>query len=108
MTFVRIALTALLVGAYTTVLAENRDESPAPAAERDSTSDLALMAQIRRELVGDKSLSLGAHNVNIAAHEGVVTLTGKVRSVAEKNAIEAKAAEIAGKGNIRNEISVQP
>jgi len=38
----------------------------------------------------------------------VVTLKGPVRTESEKTSIEAKAAEVAGAGNVRNEITIAP
>jgi osmotically-inducible protein OsmY len=107
MTFVRIALTALLVGAYTTVLAENGNNNQ-PTMEAEPMGDLALLSEIRREIMADSQLSSAAKNVKITARQGVVTLSGSVHSVAEKNAFEDKAASLAGKKNVRNELSVQP
>jgi osmotically-inducible protein OsmY len=37
-----------------------------------------------------------------------VTLNGVVRSDTEKNAIEMKAAEIAGQGKVTNDLKVTP
>ena len=67
-----------------------------------------LTQKIRRSVVGDKSLSTYAHNVKIVAQDGQVTLRGPVRSEAEKTSIAAKATEIAGAGNVTNEITVAP
>ena len=54
----------------------------------------------------DKSLSTNAHNVKIIAQGGTVTLKGPVRSEEEKQSVEQKAAEIAGKDNVKSEIQV--
>jgi osmotically-inducible protein OsmY len=58
-------------------------------------------------VVTDKSLSTYAHNVKIIAQNGVVTLKGPVRSEEERNAISAKATEIAGASNVKDEMSVK-
>ena len=42
----------------------------------------------------------------IVAQDGMVTLKGPVNTQEENQAIEAKAAEIAGQGKITNEIEV--
>jgi len=76
--------------------------------QKDNHSDREVTKQIRRALVKDKSLSTYAHNVKIVARGGKVTLKGPVRSDEEKQAIEAKAAEIAGQGNVTNELQVAP
>jgi osmotically-inducible protein OsmY len=43
----------------------------------------------------------------VIAQNGTVTLKGPVHSEEEKRSIEAKAAEIAGTGNVKNEIAVK-
>jgi hyperosmotically inducible protein len=47
-------------------------------------------------VIADKSLSTYAHNIKIIAQNGMVTLKGPVKSEQEKQAIETKAAEVAG------------
>ena len=78
------------------------DQQKANASDRDMTKN------IRRALVKDKSLSTYGHNVKVISENGVVHLRGPVRSEEEKRAIEAKAAEIAGSSNVRNELTVAP
>ena len=56
----------------------------------------------------DKSLSTYAHNVKIISQNGMVTLKGPVRSDEEKSAVEAKAAEIAGKDKVTSQLEVKP
>jgi len=83
---------------------------PEQAAElgKNPLSDRDLMQKIRRSLMGDKSLSSSAHNVKIIAQKGEVTLEGPVVSEEEKCVVEEKATEIAGSGNVANEMSVKP
>jgi hyperosmotically inducible protein len=76
--------------------------------QKGTANDRTLTQQIRRSLVKDKSLSTYAHNVKVVSQNGVVTLKGPVRSEEEKRSVEAKAAEIAGRDNVRSEISVAP
>jgi osmotically-inducible protein OsmY len=54
----------------------------------------------------DKGLSTNGHNVKIIAQDGTVTLSGVVPSNAEKMEIERKAASIAGKDRVTNNIRV--
>ena len=58
-------------------------------------------------MVGDKALSMTAHNVKIITRDGKVTLRGPVNSAEEKASIEAKAAEIAGKDKVDNKLEVK-
>ena len=66
------------------------------------------MQNIRKAIVSDKSLSTYAHNVKVISKGGKVTLKGPVRSEEEKSAIEKKAVEVAGAGNVTNELTVKP
>lgn len=73
---------------------------------KNSKTDLKLMKEIRRAIVKDKSLSTSAHNVKVVASGGKVTLTGPVKSDDEKKAVEQKATEVAGSGNVTDEMTV--
>ena len=84
-------------------------------ASRDATTadqqkmnpnDRAITQKIRSEIMKDKSLSTYAHNVKIITQDGKVTLKGPVRSQDEKASVEAKAAAIAGGGNVVSEIDI--
>jgi hyperosmotically inducible protein len=86
-----------------------RDRTPAqPTADQQSNtrSDVSITRDIRRAIVKDKALSTAAHNIKIITQQGQVTLKGPVRSDAEKQAIEAKATEIAGAGHVKSDVSV--
>ena len=86
-----------------------RDRSksePTADQQKDNPADRELARQIRRAIVKDKSLSTYAHNIKVIAQDGMVTLKGPVNTQEEKQAIEAKAAAIAGQGKITNEIEV--
>ena len=74
--------------------------------QKNNKSDRETARQIRKALVGDKSLSTYAHNIKVIAQNGTVTLKGPVRTEDEKKTVESKAAEVAGAGNIKNEITV--
>ena len=75
--------------------------------QKNNTSDRDLTKKIRRAIMDDKSLSTYGHNIKIIAQNGTVTLKGQVHSEEEKNTIASKAAEIAGRDNVKNEISVK-
>jgi|SRR5947207_2363804 len=88
-----------------------RDRSQAePTADqqKENSSDRQLAQQIRRAVVKDKSLSTSADNIKIIAQNGTVTLKGPVKSQEEKEAIEGKAAEIAGASKVTSELQVVP
>lgn len=87
-----------------------RDTKPGQATadqQKENMSDREMARRIRRAVVSDKSLSTYAHNVKIIAQNGKVTLKGPVHSEDEKRAVEAKAAEVAGKDNVTDQISVK-
>src|SRR5688572_965161 len=88
-----------------------RDRNTAqPTADRakDNVNDRDIMQKIRAAIVDDKSLSTYAHNVKVVSRNGKVTLKGPVRSDEEKKAIAAKAAEVAGAGNVTDQMTVKP
>lgn len=84
----------------------NKAEAPTAEQQGTSQSDVERSRQIRKAIVGDKTLSSYAHNVEVITRNGQVTLKGPVRSADESAAIEAKAAEIAGAPNVVNQTAV--
>ena len=91
----------------TAVNQRDRDKSePTADQQKENKSDRETARKIRQSIVKDKSLSTNAHNVKIIAQGGTVTLKGPVRSEEEKQNVEQKAAEIAGKDNVKSEIQV--
>jgi hyperosmotically inducible protein len=80
---------------------------PTADQAKNTKSDREIMQQIRKAVVDDKSLSTYAHNVKIISAHGKVTLKGPVHSEEEKKNIESKATEVAGSGNVTNQISVK-
>jgi len=87
--------------------APSTDAQPTAQDQRNDKSDLDLTAQIRRSVVGDRSLSIAAHNVKIIARNGVITLRGPVRSNIERTVVAEKAKDIAGASNVVNELKVE-
>jgi hyperosmotically inducible periplasmic protein len=83
------------------------DKSAPTADQQKNKSDLEMAKNIRRAIVKDKSLSTYGHNVKVIVQNGTATLKGPVHSEDEKKAIEAKAVEVAGATNVRNEITVK-
>jgi hyperosmotically inducible periplasmic protein len=88
-----------------------RDRNPSePTADqqKENKSDRELTREIRRAIEKDKSLSTYAHNIKVIAQNGTVTLKGPVKSEQEKQAIESKAAEVAGGADkVNSEIEVK-
>jgi hyperosmotically inducible protein len=87
-----------------------RDRSKAEATAdqgKNNQSDVEIMQKIRKAVMDDKSLSTYAHNVKIISQDGKVTLKGPVRSEDEKRAIEQKATDVAGAGNVVDQITIK-
>jgi osmotically-inducible protein OsmY len=92
----------------TRVNKQDRDASqPTADQAKNARSDREIMKDIRKSIVDDKSLSTYAHNVKVISQHGKVTLRGPVRSDEERKAIEAKARDAAGPGNVTNDLSVK-
>ena len=83
----------------------NKSE-PTADQQKETAADRQLTQQIRKALVKDKALSTYGHNIKIVTQNGMVTLKGPVKSEEEKQAIEAKATEIAGSDKVTSEIQV--
>ena len=92
----------------TKVNKQDRNTSQATADQgKNNNSDRETMRKVRRAVMDDKSLSTYAHNIKIISQHGKVTLKGPVQTEDEKKSIEAKAAEIAGEGNVISRITVK-
>ena len=87
----------------------DRDKAAATAdKQKMSPEDRELTRKIREAVTADKSLSTYAHNIKIITRDGKVTLKGPVRSNEEKSALLSKATQIAGEGNVTEEMDVAP
>jgi hyperosmotically inducible periplasmic protein len=82
--------------------------NPTADQQKMNPADRDLTKKIRASLTADKSLSTYAHNIKIVSQDGKVTLRGPVRTADEKAAIESKATEVAGAGNVTNLLDVTP
>ena len=87
----------------------NKDQTDPSADQQKMTpADRATTQKIRKAIHEDKSLSTCAHNIKIITQDGKVTLRGPVRSEDEKSNLQAKAAEVAGRDNVANDLEVAP
>ena len=85
---------------------ENRNTETAEK-QSNNKDDLALTQKIRQEVVKDGSLSMNAKNIKIIVQAGKVMLRGPVDSQQEKDAIGAKACQIAGPNQVNNQLEVK-
>ena len=81
-------------------------ETVTPEDQGGSAADRQLTANIRKAIVADDGLSTNAHNVKIVTRDGQVTLRGPVESEAEKQAVAAKAQQVAGVKRVDNQLEI--
>jgi len=86
------------------------NKQPGLTADQQSQTkeDLALVQQIRKAILADKTLSTNAHNCKVITRDGTVTLRGPVGSTKEKTAIGNIATKIAGAGKVTNILTIAP
>jgi osmotically-inducible protein OsmY len=82
--------------------------APSQDQPNSASSDRDIMQKIRKALMDDTSLSSDVKNVKVSAQNGKVTLKGTVPSEEDKKSVEQKATDIAGPGNVTNELTVKP
>ena len=81
--------------------------APMAADQSSSRSDRKLTREIHRSVERDHQLSMLARHVKITTADGSVTLTGPVKTEAEKDAIASKAEKYAGAGKVDNQLQVE-
>jgi hyperosmotically inducible protein len=92
----------------TTVNARDRfSNAKTPIDQNENQKDIDISASIRKRVVGEK-LSSNAHNAKIITQDGKVTLRGPVASEDEKKQVEDIATDVAGAGNVDNQLEIQP
>jgi hyperosmotically inducible protein len=86
---------------------ESDRDAKTPMDQSQSSEHISQTADIRRAVMADETLSMGAKNCKIITDQsGRVWLRGVVSSQAEKNQIESIARRIAGANNVTNELEV--
>ena len=78
-----------------------------PLDQGNSKGDIATTAQIRKQIIADKSMSVNARNVKIITLDGRVTLRGPVNTAEEKQKIGEIANQIAQAANVDNQLEVR-
>ncbi len=81
--------------------------SQTPQKQSNARTDRMLLADARKAVVKDESLSSTAHNVKILVKNGVVTLRGPVKSAEEKTRIEELIKPLAGVNSIVNKLDIK-
>lgn len=110
------ANTAPALQGQTTPNADNsrmnaRDKSGVTQTPQDQAAgneaDRKLLAEVRRAVAGDKTLSTAAHNVKIVTKDGLVTLRGPVDSEQEKGKVGRLAQQVSGVARVENQLDVK-
>jgi hypothetical protein len=83
------------------------DRALTPLDQGNSKADVATTAQIRKEILAGKNMSVNAKNVKIITSNGRVTLRGPVNTAEEKRLIGEIANRIAQSENVDNQLDVK-
>ncbi len=100
-----IGVAVAAAAAPSAVAAQSQNATAGAAQQSNQSSDLTITRNIRRAVIKDKSLSTAAHNVTIITKDGKVTLKGEVKSDSEKQAVESAATNVAGAGNVDDQLT---
>ncbi len=86
---------------------DRQDQTLTPLNQGNSKVDVDTTAQIRKEIIAGKGMSVNAKNVKIITNNGQVTLRGPVKSAEEKRLIGEIAERSAHSGNVDNQLEVE-
>ena len=86
---------------------DRNDRTLTPLNQGNSKADVATTAQIRKEIIAGKDMSVNARNVKIITSKGQVTLRGPVNTSEEKRLIGEIANRIARSENVDNQLEVK-
>jgi hyperosmotically inducible protein len=70
----------------------------------EKAGDALITTKVKTALAGDSRTS--AYKVDVATHDGMVSLSGEVASDAEKAAVEAVASKVKGIKSLKNGLTV--
>ena len=87
---------------------DRQDQTLTPLNQGNSKADVATTAQIRKEILAAKNMSVNAQNVKIITIDGQVTLRGAVNTAEEKRLIREIADRSTHSGDVDNQLDVQP
>lgn len=78
-----------------------------PFDQSNDQADIDLVAQIRTKVLDIEDLSVNGRNVKIITNQRKVMLRGPVGSAAERASIVKVAQDIAGAGNVTDQLEVE-
>ena len=87
---------------------DRQNQTLTPLDQGNSKADVATTAQIRKEIVAAKDMSVNAQNVKIITIDGQVTLRGPVNTAEEKRLIGEIADRSTHTGDVDNQLEVPP
>ena len=89
--------------------ARDRNDATLTSGDQGNTpADREITQKVRKTLVsGTNDYSMTAKNIKIITANGKVTLRGPVKSEAEKMGIAAIAKNVAGEGNVEDQLEVK-
>ena len=85
---------------------DRNDATKTPTDQSNRSAAVDLVAQVRKAIVHDDSLSAKAHNIKVVANNGVVTLHGPVASADEKARVEKDVAGVSGVSRVDNQLDI--
>jgi len=85
---------------------DRNSSSLTPLDQGNNQADLDTTAQIRKEIIAGKNMSVNARNVKIITKSGQVTLRGPVNTAEEKRLIGDIAGRIVRAENVDNQLEV--
>jgi osmotically-inducible protein OsmY len=88
----------------TLVLVASLSTACAGKTIRPATDDGGISTRVRTALLNDPQVAAG--NINVSSANGVVTLSGQVRTAAERDRAVALARQTSGVSDVRSELAV--
>jgi hyperosmotically inducible protein len=86
---------------------DRSDRTLTPLDQGNSKTDVATTAQIRKEILAGKNMSVNARNVKIITRDGLVTLRGPVNDAEEKRRIGEIAERSVHSQGVDNQLEVK-
>lgn len=102
----KLILKSILALGAAGILTLAQTAPPAPTTQGAASTDSEMTSKVRHALMNDNTVGTAAQHIRVATKNGVVTLRGRVESTEERDAALAKAKQIAGDANVKDDITV--
>ena len=93
--------------ATTTTTGGEITAEPVATDQNTDARDVALAAEIRRDLVTDDMLTMRAKNATLIVSDGVVTLRGEVASQADHDRLVARVVSVPGVRRVEDRVRIE-